>query len=133
VPRSRRPPTWKSEAGRRRRPGCTRCWRGPTSRRSRGADEGQVAGAFRLYTREAPQAQAPRNQVLARPNINVLDAVEARIVEGIGERVKALIKDGILARNQASKRRCNRLTTQHRTWCLLVGFSQFSLRLYGLP
>jgi hypothetical protein len=39
----------KVEAGRRRRLGCTRGWRGPTSRRSRGADEGQVAGAFRLH------------------------------------------------------------------------------------
>jgi len=42
-------PTWKSEGGRRRRLGCTRGWRGPTSRRSRGADEGQVAGAFRPH------------------------------------------------------------------------------------
>jgi hypothetical protein len=39
----------KVEAGRRRRLGCTPSWRGPTSRRSRGADEGQVAGAFRLH------------------------------------------------------------------------------------
>jgi hypothetical protein len=39
----------KVEAGRRRRLGCTPSWRGPTSRRSRGADEGQVAGAFWLH------------------------------------------------------------------------------------
>ena len=56
-----------------------------------------------------PSGQAPRNRVLARANINVLDAVDARIIEGVGERVKALIKDEIRARNQTSKRRCNRL------------------------
>jgi hypothetical protein len=35
---------------------------------------------------------------------------DAGIIEGVGERVKALIKDEIHARNQASKRRCNGLS-----------------------
>ena len=30
---------------------------------------------------------------MARANINVLDAVDARIIEGVGERVKALIRE----------------------------------------
>ena len=30
---------------------------------------------------------------MARPNISVLDAVDARIIKGVGERVKALIRE----------------------------------------